>query len=536
MAKYELPETPTEAEEEVRMSHCLERIVSFGAKHEDTKAWWEGTAKAAADKYIHELPDGMKGGRSWNHAVAAGTLYALMENKHWDRLKTYAVHQLDGTHKGLWGQEGTSHEYPHPIMYCAVAYERKQLPELKNLLRAHAFLLALLALPKPYQKDRGDSASEGPYGGSSTKLSLHVCAGGMRSQWPYRGNVSLSYALEIMRGKKPKIPTWRSTDKRREGWPNRVMRHTSHEYLSRGDRDLIENVIKKADVEPLVAELKKLGVRSRGTLHVLRYPADQGASYYETNTHPSTPPIMGQSWIRSSGYRTLSTAPDRLRGTRGGNSVGDVTAWLEGNKIFAKATGVVAAGELGNWPPCEIDGRRPPKPNEVSNVEGTVEASIPVPTDEPLWEVVIDRQGVTLKGSDGSGNGNNGGGNEDVKSALLLFDRVAKSSGDPWIQQGIATGAQVMKRIVLRAKGDAVKGSNTLTRQLEKPLSAPKGSTVEPRVKEALRHFSKAAKGSGNAWVQEGIEVGAQVMKRIVKPDRDDAIKGSKRLTRVLQA
>lgn len=482
---YEVPPVEQTSNDAEILAHALERYRSYGKNDSRTQDYWKGRARERAKKHASAIPpDQVKRGGSWNHPVAGAVLMGLMENESWDKVTQYCEWQLDGTHLGLWGAESLSHIYPHPVPYLVMAYEQRQRPEIQRVLRAHAYLLTLLALPKSYSREPGEVRGEGAF--SNRRMPLQVCCGGMRSQWPYRGNVYLSYALAVLLAKNtPPLPTWRSTHRRIQGWPCRVMLHSRHAYLTAKDRALLSGHVANPNPRPIVDELGKLGVRSRARLEIARYARGQGYSFFATNTHASTPPLMAQSQVADR-YRTLGLHPNDLRGTSGGNTVGKVTASRVGGRIVGEAKGVRYGGNAP-WPPCTVDGR--PASTGTRARGSTVQASIPIPEGEPLYRVVIDGKGVRFEGGlvaptpdpdPGPGQGTPPGDtptpvdpdptpppaavHPKVAEALALIDQAV--SGAP-LESQARVAAEVLRRITLGQRDRAREGATVLVQLLE---------------------------------------------------------------------
>ncbi len=96
----------------------------------------------------------------------------------------------------------------------------------------------------------------------------------------------------------------------------------------------------------------------------------------------------------------------------------------------------------------------------------------PLPSAELDYAIRWTDKGCRIVGDDGGNGGNGGNGDPDpdprVIEALSLFSQVAVGSGDPWIKQGIETAAEVMRRITLKKKPEAIQGSRDLTIVLER--------------------------------------------------------------------
>ncbi len=457
---YEVPPVEQTSNDAEILAHALERYRSYGPGDARTQDYWSARARQVARKHASPIPPPeVNRGGSWNHPIAAAVLMGLMEDQRWNDVRQYCIWQLDGTHKGLWGGEGLSHIYPHPIPYLVMAYEKKQDPQIQRVLRAHIYLLTLQALPKSYGREPGEASGEGPYGNRS--LPLHVCGGGMRSQWPFRGNVFLSYSLAVLLSPQAHtLPTWRNTHRRIQGWPCRVMLHSRHTYLSVEDRQLLWRHIQTPNPEPIVQELKALGVRSRARLEIARYARGQGYSFFATNTHASTPPLMAQSQVQNR-YRTLGLHPNDLRGTRGGNSVGKVSAERIGQEIVGEATGVQYGGE-SEWPPCTVDGR--PARQGTQARGATVKASIPIPAGDPIYRVVVDQTGVSLEGSTTTPPPPPPPNDPRVTQAMLLLNQALV--GTP-LEAHARTAATVLRRTIRGDRASALQGVKTLLRNLE---------------------------------------------------------------------
>ena len=466
---YEVPNVEQTSNDAEILAHALERYRSYGRGDSRTQDYWRGRARDRASKHAGPItPAEVNRGGSWNHPIAAAVLMALMEDERWDQVLQYCEWQLDGTHKGLWGAEALSHIYPHPFPYLVMAYEKKNDPQIRRVLRAHAYLLTLLALPKSYGREPGETRGEGAY--SNRRLPLHVCAGGMRSQWAYRGNVYLSYALSaVLSDKAPPLPTWHDAHRRVQGWSSRIMMHSPHAYLSAEDRQLLSQHVRAPNPEPIVKELQALGVRSRARLEIARYAGGQGYSFFATNTHASTPPLMGQSQVGNL-YRTLGLHPTDLRGTRGGNSVGKVSAQRVGNEIVSEAREVRYGGNR-EWPPCTVDGK--PAKAGTRTRSGTVRATIPIPAGEPLYRVVIDQDGARFDGGvaaqspDTQPPDNQPPTDDDpqVIEALGLIDQAI--SGSP-LEIQARTAAEVLRRTIRGDRQSALNGAKVLVSSLEK--------------------------------------------------------------------
>ncbi len=519
---YRVPDVESRSDEEQIMAHALELFRSHGRNSPRTQDYWTATARRVAEKHASPIQgEEVTRGGSWNHPIAGAVLIGLMEQRDWEVVRRYCVSELDGTHKGFWGTESMSHIYPQPITSLAVAFEVNPMPEVQKVLRAHAFLLALQALPRPYTHEAGERREDGESAFRTRSLPFQVCCGGMRSQWPYRGNVYLTYALSILlAANAPAIPTWRRTNERIQGWPFRIMRHTSHDYLSREDRQLLANHVDTPNPRPIVDELRSLGVTSRARLEIARYPQGQGYSFFATNTHASTPPLMGQSLVGGD-YHTLGLHPENLRGTPGGNKVGRVSAERRGNAISGRAEGVVAGGNVGNWPP--IDGTPPAR--------GNVTASIPIPAGEPLYRVVVDRQGIRIEGGPDpqtpgplppppTPTG------RELNQALSLIDQAVRGVT---LEQPARTGAEVLRRIL---RGDAeggAKGARTLVRTLEAAPQA-QAQLQDPRLTQALVLIDRAILG---AALEQHARTAAEVLRRIFVGNRDGALQGARTLLRL---
>ncbi len=99
------------------------------------------------------------------------------------------------------------------------------------------------------------------------------------------------------------------------------------------------------------------------------------------------------------------------------------------------------------------------------------EISGPLPSATLLYSILWDEEGCRIVGDNDDDDDNDEPGDTvdaRVIQALLLFDQVAQSSGDAWVKQGIGTAAEVMKRITLNKKPEAIQGSKDLTKVLEK--------------------------------------------------------------------
>ncbi len=473
--RYTVPPVEQRSNDAEIMAHALENYRSLGRDDSTTQKYWRGVARTSARRHVSAIPPAEVGrGGSWNHPVAGAVLLALMENEKWDVIRQYCKFQLDGTHRGLWGAESLSHIYPHPVPYLAMAFEVKKDPEIRSVLRAHAYFMALLALPKSYRREAGEgSGSEAAY--SNRGLPFQVCAGGMRSQWPFRGNVFLTYCLAAqLLPDPPALPTWRQTHRRIQGWPCRVMATTPHTYLNDADRELLRQHITNPNPEPIVAELRQLGVQSWVRLEIARYASGDGYSFFATNSHASTPPLMGQSLVGGS-YRTLGLHPAHLRGTPGGNAVGRVSARREGNKIVSIAEGVRSGGNQGDWPP--VDRRGAPG----SEGKFTVDASIPIPTGQPLYRIVVDREGIHVEGSDSTGttppvgttpapgtqlpSPSKSSNAARITQALVLLDQAIPGIE---LESQARIAAEVLRRTLRGDRSGALSGANTLVRFLRR--------------------------------------------------------------------
>ncbi|MEM7583768.1 MAG: hypothetical protein AAF560_10345 [Acidobacteriota bacterium] len=466
--RYTVPPVEQRANDAEIMAHALENFRSLGRGDDATQNYWRGKARASALRHVSPItPEEVNRGGSWNHPIAAAVLLGLMENQHWDTVRQYCKFQLDGTHKGLWGAESLSHIYPHPVPYLAMAFEAKPDPEIRAVLRAHAYFLTLLTLPRGYRREAGEgSGSEGAY--SNGALPFHVCCGGMRSQWPFRGNVFLTYALAAqLRSQAPALPTWRQTHRRIQGWPCRVMKHTPHAYLSNEDRQLLKAHIANPNPEPIIAELSTLGVRSRSRLEIARYANGDGYSFFSKNTHASTPPLMGQSLVGGK-YRTLALHPAHLRGTPNGNAVGRVSASRVGDRIQAEAESVRAGGSQGDWPPIDRRG--------AASGEGhfTVNASIPIPSGEPLYRIIVDQAGIRLEGSTPGPTpgptpsptpGPTPGANARITEALVLLDQAIPGIE---LESQARIAAEVLRRTLRGDRAGALSGAGVLVRRLRR--------------------------------------------------------------------
>ncbi len=100
------------------------------------------------------------------------------------------------------------------------------------------------------------------------------------------------------------------------------------------------------------------------------------------------------------------------------------------------------------------------------------EISGPLPSGKLLYSIVWDKSGCRIVGDevdDDHDDDDHQPRPQDarVTQALGLFSQVAVGSGDPWVKQGIQTAAEVMRRITVKEKAGAIRGSRSLTRVLE---------------------------------------------------------------------
>ncbi len=408
---------------EQQMAYQCELVATHGANSNEARNYWP-TVRPIADKYADPDP---KPGGSQNHPVAAMVLLAAMEKKtaDWEDLYLYCRLQLAGTGnaRGLWGTESLSMIYPHPPAYLALADREARRQSratgaghnglicasylakagIVRCLEGHALLMALLAVDVPYVCEAGEKKHEGEGAYDSAGLPVHVLSGGERSQWPYRGGVVLDYIFACMLGSPPPLPTWRGIDTRVQGALCRIMRELSPQ---RWLTSWMCQVINNRYPDDLVANLEDIGVKSHVPLTVYGYPNGSRACFHKQSSHASTPPLLGQTLIMPDrAYRTLGAHPENLRGTSGGNKVGNPSICEPvGFALACSFQDAIAGGSpekpIGAWPPGTTVDR---KSNPGLSEAGTFQNSILLPTGDPSWTVVINANGIKSTGLGDSG-------------------------------------------------------------------------------------------------------------------------------------
>ena len=276
-----------------------------------------------------------------------------------EKLICYCQRQLNrvSPHFDLWGKETLSRIYNWPACVMALVHEwakRDQvaapaLQPLEDLLRAHAYLLTLFALPQPHPDSR-------------TK-ELFVCAPGMRSHKLQQGQ-KISFLLACMldvngvRGSRKALKTSAKPGVS-ELWSSRVAWRAPHEYLNDDERRMLLRHVRQGDqVEKIATVLHELGVELRAPMQVWRYENGDYVTLAQRNTHSSTPPIMAMSRVNGK-YHHLSVHRKKMRGGGGRRLGSPVRCWRDSDLVNVTFKGAV---QRRNAEPKDLKGSIPAPP------------------------------------------------------------------------------------------------------------------------------------------------------------------------------
>lgn len=313
-----------------------------------------------------------------------------------EKLIRYCQSQLNrvSPRHDLWGAETLSRLYCWPVSVMALLHDwakdnnvEAAVGPLTDLLRAHAYTLALFTLPDPYPDSEANQ--------------LFLCAPGMRSHKFHKGQIISFITACVLNAAnvrdRPRVLEAAAKPAFSILWPGRVAWRARHEYLSEDERGMLMRHVRNGDQAPeIVKVLNSLGVELRSSIQVWRYQSGDYVALARNNVQGSTPPIMAMSRVDGE-YWPLDVHPRGFRG-EGGRRLGHPSkCWREAAQVRVVFRNAVLGG---NAEPKDLEDSIP-SPIEGGKILFAARFGRKGPDNESVWVMTEETREQEEKARDG---------------------------------------------------------------------------------------------------------------------------------------